>query len=111
MVMQSESIEYFQEKIINSTLSVEEGDSTTIDYSDNDLDNTYATDTGVVTTIVDSRVHFDSEVSSSEANGDTLNASLLKADTLAINKTKYLDIDKDDTIVIDRRQTILFIVE
>ncbi len=112
MVMQSESIEFVNGKIVDgSTFTVEYGESTTVDYSDNSLDTVHATVTEVVTTLTNGKIYFDSILQTGEGNGNDIDSALLKGDGLAVNKLKFLSVAKTVNKIIDIRQTVITMVE
>jgi len=112
MVMQSETIDLIEELLtVGTTVTVEYGNSSSIDYADNSLDTTYETVTDVNLSVVSNKINFDSVLDSTLGNGNTINSELLTINGYAVNKNKYSDIAKTSAKIIDSRESIYIIVD
>ena len=109
MVFQSNFTDYLVTLLSGKTYTVEFGDSTSVDYEDNDLDNTYFTkSTDITATTQSPMLKYSFTMEDTEGNGNTYNALMLNTDSNETNKILFNDIDKDSDIALEISFNIVF---
>jgi len=96
MVFQSEIIEFSTEKFIKgSTFTINSGESSSVDYSDNTLDTVHSTISNVTATISNNVVKHEGILDAASGNGVTHNSIMLRGDDKALNKNLFTPLTKD----------------
>jgi hypothetical protein len=96
MVLQSELIDEIILPTLNAEAwSMEFGESVAVTYSDNTLDTTTFTDTGLVTSIENNELVATAQMLSTEGGTSDYNAILLKTADGAANKCLFTSFTKD----------------
>ncbi len=112
MVMQSEAIGFITGKLTTGvTFTFATGESTTVDYQDNDLTTTHFTITDINTDVTDNRIQQDAILNAGEGNGNDYDSYLISADGEAFNKVKFTSTTKTDVVILRFRNTTIVYVE